>query len=85
MVGSPDYMSPEQARGREDVDYRTDIWSLCVVLYEATTGVPPFSASNYNALLRTIVEDEPKSLSEHAAGDVQLWEIREKGSRQKPH
>src|SRR5450432_133926 len=75
VVGSPDYMSPEQARGREDVDYRTDIWSLCVVLYEAITASAPFSASNYNALLRAIVEDEPKPLSEHAAGDAPLWEI----------
>jgi serine/threonine-protein kinase len=79
VVGSPDYMSPEQARGRDDVDYRTDIWSLCVVLYEAITGAGPFSASNYNALLRAIVEDEPKSLSDHAAGDTQLWEILKKG------
>ncbi len=84
VVGSPDYMSPEQARGREDVDYRTDIWSLCVVLYEAITGMPPFSASNYNALLRTIVEDEPKSLSDHAAGDSQLWEILKKGLAKNP-
>ncbi len=79
VVGSPDYMSPEQARGREDVDYRTDIWSLCVVLYEAVTGAPPFSASNYNALLRAIVEDEPKSLTEQAAGDAQLWQIVKQG------
>jgi len=72
-------MSPEQARGREDVDYRTDVWSLCVVLYEAITGVAPFSASNYNALLRAIVEDEPKSLTEHAAGDAELWQILRRG------
>ncbi len=79
VVGSPDYMSPEQARGREDVDYRTDIWSLCVLLYEAVTGSPPFAASNYNALLRSIVEDEPKSLTEQAAGDADLWQILKKG------
>ena len=84
VVGSPDYMSPEQARGRDDVDYRTDIWSLCVVLYEAITGVPPFSAPNYNALLRTIVEDEPKSLADHAAGDAQLWDILKKGLAKDP-
>ena len=79
VVGSPDYMSPEQARGRDDVDAGSDIWAICVVLYEAVTGSTPFSASNYNALLRAIVEDDPKSLVEHAAGDQALWEIVKRG------
>jgi eukaryotic-like serine/threonine-protein kinase len=79
VVGSPEYMSPEQACGRDDVDASTDTWSMCVVLYEAITGNPPFTASNYNALLRSIVEDPPKPLSEHAAGDDQLWQILERG------
>jgi serine/threonine protein kinase len=79
IVGSPGYMSPEQARGRADVDYRTDIWSVCVVLYEALTGDVPFSATNYNALLRAIVEDEPRSIVEQASGDARLWEILKKG------
>jgi serine/threonine protein kinase len=79
VVGSPEYMSPEQARGCDDVDYRTDIWSVCVVLYEAITGSAPFSAANYNALLRAIVEQEPSSLFDHAAGDAELWEILKKG------
>lgn len=79
VLGSPEYMSPEQARGRDDVDASTDIWSLCVVLYEAVTGNPPFSASNCNALLRSIVEDAPKSIVEQAAGDAELWRILERG------
>ncbi len=79
VVGSPEYMSPEQARGQEDVGASTDIWSMCVVLYEAVTGCPPFTASNYNALLRSIVEDDPKPLSEHALGDGELWQILLRG------
>jgi serine/threonine-protein kinase len=79
VVGSPDYMSPEQARGRDDVDGSSDIWAICVVLYEAVTGATPFAAHNYNALLRAIVEDDPKSLVEHAAGDGALWEIVNRG------
>ncbi len=62
VVGSPDYMSPEQARGLEQVDSRSDLWSFSVVLYEAIAGVPPFQADNHHTLLRMIVEDEPKSL-----------------------
>ena len=79
VVGSPDYMSPEQARGRDDLDAATDIWSICVVLYEAVTGNAPFSASNYNALLRAIVEDQPKSIVEQGAGDEALWQIIQRG------
>jgi serine/threonine protein kinase len=79
VVGSPEYMSPEQARGQDDVDASTDIWSICVVLYEAVTGSAPFSAPNYNALLRSIVEDQPKPLTEQALGDEELWHILERG------
>jgi eukaryotic-like serine/threonine-protein kinase len=61
-VGSPDYMSPEQARGSRDIDHRADIWSFSVVLYEAVTGSTPFEGDNYNALMRAIVEDEPAPL-----------------------
>lgn len=79
VLGSPEYMSPEQARGRDDLDHRTDIWSFCVMLYEALAGVTPFTGTNYNALLRSIVEDEPRSLLEHLAGDQRLWEIIGRG------
>src|SRR6478735_8277598 len=81
VVGSPEYMSPEQARGRDDIDASTDIWSTCVVLYEAVTGHPPFTASNLNALLRSIVEDAPKPISEYALDDAALWQILERGLR----
>lgn len=84
IVGSPEYLSPEQARGADDVDYRTDIWSLCVVIYECLTGQLPFEASNYNSLLRTIIEDEPPTLSELGAGDVELWRLLKMGLAKKP-
>jgi len=58
VLGSPNYMSPEQVRG-DDVDYRSDIWSFCVVLYKALTGVVPFRASNAHAIMREILHSEP--------------------------
>jgi eukaryotic-like serine/threonine-protein kinase len=78
VLGSPEYMSPEQARGRE-VDHRTDIWSFCVVLYETLSGTLPFIGANYNSLLRAIVEDEPVSLITLLAADQPLWEIVKRG------
>jgi serine/threonine-protein kinase len=74
-IGSPDYMSPEQARGSSDVDYRADIWQLCVVLYEALTNQVPFQGDNYNALMRAIVEDEPQPLPLDGQVDERLAEL----------
>lgn len=81
VVGSPGYLSPEQARGSDDIDYRVDVWAFSVVLYEVITGVAPFNGGNYNALLRSIVEDEPRPTTDHAAGDGELWSIVERGLR----
>jgi serine/threonine-protein kinase len=79
VLGSPDYMSPEQARGQDDVSHLTDVWSFCVVLYEAIAGRTPFIGSNYNALLRKIVEETPPTLRELAAGDDELSQIVARG------
>jgi eukaryotic-like serine/threonine-protein kinase len=58
VVGSPAYMSPEQAAGREDIDGRADVWSLGVVMYEALTGTLPHQAANYNALMVRILTQD---------------------------
>lgn len=58
VVGSPAYMSPEQAAGREDLDGRADLWSLGVVMYEALTGTLPHQAPNYNALMVRILSKD---------------------------
>jgi serine/threonine protein kinase len=84
VLGSPEYMSPEQALGSEDVDERTDIWSLSVVLYEIVTGTIPFRKPNYNALMRVIINDLPKPMMEHDVGDEGLWQVVERGLAKKP-
>jgi serine/threonine protein kinase len=77
-LGTPDYMSPEQARG-ETSDARTDQWSFCIVLFEAITRNRPFEADNYNALLRAIIDDAPKSLASFGVDQPELWSILTRG------
>jgi serine/threonine protein kinase len=61
-LGSPSYMSPEQALGKE-LDHRSDIFSLGVVLYELTTGKKPFTGSNFGELVNKIVHAQPAAIA----------------------
>ena len=70
IMGTVNYMSPEQARGLE-VDARTDIWSLGVVLYEMVTGRQPFNGQTPTDVIISIVEREPPAMSS-AAPDVSI-------------
>ena len=62
ILGSPRYMSPEQVIGR-NLDHRTDIFSLGVVLYEALAGLPPFDGDNVNAIMYATVNTNPPAPS----------------------
>jgi serine/threonine-protein kinase len=58
VLGTPLYMSPEQARGGEDVDHRADIWSAGLLLYECLTGEVPFRANNYLGVISQVLTQE---------------------------
>ena len=84
LMGSPVYMSPEQARGQAAVDQRTDVWAFCIALYECVTGTVPFDGENYNSVMRAIIEDQPEPSTRLCAGDPELWTIIERGLRKHP-
>jgi serine/threonine-protein kinase len=55
LLGTPLYMSPEQARGDEDLDHRVDVWALGVMMYECLTGEVPFRANNYLGIISQVL------------------------------
>jgi len=66
VMGTPHYMSPEQAAGKSS-DYRSDIYSLGVILYEMLSGAPPFEGELTTVLLQQI-SDPPPPLQKHIEG-----------------
>jgi serine/threonine protein kinase len=67
-IGTAHYMSPEQARGSEDVDHRTDVWSLGVVLYELLSGRKPFEGQQFLHVVHQILSADPPPLATLRAG-----------------
>ena len=59
VMGTPCYMAPEQARGRGEVDVRSDIYAVGVMLYEAVTGQLPFDSESFNDLMFKIALSDP--------------------------
>ncbi|HEX5436553.1 MAG TPA: serine/threonine-protein kinase, partial [Gemmatimonadaceae bacterium] len=64
-LGTPGYMSPEQAAGEVDVDARSDIYSLGVVMYEMLAGRPPFTGATPRAVLAAHLSQPPEPVTKH--------------------
>jgi len=66
-LGTPYYMSPEQAQAQRDIDHRSDLYSLAVVLYEMLTGSPPYNANTALGIALMHVSDPLPRLPTHLA------------------
>ena len=64
VLGTPLYMSPEQARGNDELDHRVDVYALGVIMYEAATGRVPFVGSNYLSVISQVLNETPVPLRE---------------------
>jgi serine/threonine protein kinase len=81
-IGSPFYMSPEQAQGLRSLDHRADVWSVSAIAYEALTGKMPFRGANQQEILGAILmkDPDPPSVAGKAYGvPPMLDEILELG------
>jgi serine/threonine-protein kinase len=64
VMGTPYYMSPEQAKGAKGMDHRADLYAVGVILYECVTGRVPFNADTFNELLFKIVLETPQPIEQ---------------------
>jgi serine/threonine-protein kinase len=69
LMGSPHYMSPEQVRASKDIDHRSDLWSLSVIMFRALTGRMPFNGDNVGAVIAQILAD-PIPVASEVAPDL---------------
>lgn len=85
VIGTPGFLSPEQARGDRDVDRRSDIFSLGCVLYQVLTGAPPFTAVGVEGLLEVMEKDPIPALRASPAVPQDLATVVEKCLEKERH
>ncbi len=83
LVGSPAYMAPEQVRGGRESDARSDVWSVCVVLYELVSGRRPFGGPASLSIVHDVLRLDPQR-PEVLEPHPRLWEIIERGLAKAP-
>jgi eukaryotic-like serine/threonine-protein kinase len=72
LLGSPGYISPEQARSTKMVDPRTDIWSLGIILFELITGARPFVGANVGQVIVNVLENDVPAMPSDADVPTEL-------------
>ncbi|HEY2517003.1 MAG TPA: protein kinase [Polyangiaceae bacterium] len=72
MLGTPSYMSPEQARGQSDVDARADVFACGILLYEMLAGENPFVSGSYHSVVAAILERQPTPI---AGLPAEIWRV----------
>lgn len=79
FTGSPAYASPEQIKNAQDLDARTDVYSLGITLYQCLTGQPPYQAESMNAIFHQILNTDPpapRTLLPSLARDVEIVTLK---------
>jgi serine/threonine-protein kinase len=84
VVGSPNYVAPEQLMKRGDLDHRADVWGFSVTLYELVSSRVPFEAKDYQGVVDAILHGEPTPLHKHGIRDDALWQIIKRGLSRHP-
>jgi serine/threonine-protein kinase len=70
VMGTPAYMSPEQMRSSRDVDHRSDIWALGIVLYELLQGAPPYGGDTFSSMVIKVVTEQVPLLTVQLPGEL---------------
>ncbi|WP_437959944.1 serine/threonine-protein kinase [Sorangium sp. So ce119] len=83
LVGSPAYMAPEQVRGGQESDARSDVWSVCVVLHELVSGRRPFGGPGSISIVHDVLRVDPPRPDAFEA-HPRLWEIVARGLSKAP-
>jgi len=70
VLGTPHYMSPEQVAGDQQIDHKTDVWSLGVILYESLTATRPIEGDNISRLFRAVLESKIVPVQKRTSTDI---------------